>query len=279
MSIQVITELTPATCGHFHSGSSKVFSGGKGISRVEADTAGGLIIGPGSQNVFVEGYKASIAFDAISTHGDSPHSGARTLPSPDTKVFAGTGFAGDQFSTGFAPKPDIRTISFTTNYDQNSGGFISLNTSGQPSWPVQNMYRACKACNPGPDTCVNSGSYPSPPNVIFTTVVKNVGLAASQEFSIGFWKFDESFATAPNEAILTVDAAESFYPSARLQDEFRVPVLQPTQEYEVSFEWSEVYRPNNDYVFGIYADIRGESTEPDEKNSAPSIYIRCRGGC
>lgn len=283
MSIKIVTEATPSTCGHFHTGSSKVFVGGLGVSRVEADSAGGLIIGPGSQNVFVEGFKASVTGDAISTHGPDAHSGSRTVGFGE--AYAGTGFAGDINSTGFAPKPDIRTISFSTNYAPNPiTGRIQLSTSGQPTWPVTNMFEACRTCNPGQNgntnpACFGSGGLVPPPNVVFSTIVKNVGQATSQEFSIGFWKFDGDVNEAPGEAVLTIDSAESFYPSARLQDEFRVPALFPGEEHSVSFEWSEVYRPGNDYAFGIYADIRGEATEPDEKNSASTIIISCRSGC
>ena len=61
-----------AVCGHKQSGSSVVFAKGKGVSRVNKDTAGGLISGPGSSTVFVEGFKASIVGDIVASHAPCP---------------------------------------------------------------------------------------------------------------------------------------------------------------------------------------------------------------
>ena len=102
----------PASCGHVQTGSSRVFVQGNGVSRVEVDTAGGLIIGPGSQNVFVENIKVSLVGDAIASHGKSPHSSARTT-STQQKVFVGTGFAGDSASTGSSLNIQLKDSSLT----------------------------------------------------------------------------------------------------------------------------------------------------------------------
>lgn len=75
----VSVATTAASCGHPQTGSSKVFIQGKGVSRVDIDAAGGIINGPGSQNVFVENKKVSLEGDVIASHGDSPHSSATTV--------------------------------------------------------------------------------------------------------------------------------------------------------------------------------------------------------
>ena len=88
MSDNICVETTAASCGHAQTGSSRVRISGKGVCRVQTDTAGGLIIGPGSQSVFVEGKKVSLPGDAITTHGLSPHAAAVTIAG-QSKVGAG----------------------------------------------------------------------------------------------------------------------------------------------------------------------------------------------
>ena len=87
MTVGVITVGAKATCGHLSEGSTTVFADGKGITRVNKDKAGGLITGPGSVGVFVEGFKVSLSKDEIKSHGDSPHDAATTAE-PSTTVFA-----------------------------------------------------------------------------------------------------------------------------------------------------------------------------------------------
>ena len=77
-----------ATCGDTNTGSTKTFANGKGISRVNVDSAGGTITGPGSSTVFVEGSKVSLPGDAIAGHGSSPHA-APVTDNPSTNTFAG----------------------------------------------------------------------------------------------------------------------------------------------------------------------------------------------
>ena len=80
----ICVATTDATCGHSQTGSSRVTIENKGICRIETDTAGGLIIGPGSQNVFVEGDKVSLPGDAITNHGKDEHSAATTKAGQST---------------------------------------------------------------------------------------------------------------------------------------------------------------------------------------------------
>jgi|LauGreDrversion4_2_1035121.scaffolds.fasta_scaffold2483061_1 uncharacterized Zn-binding protein involved in type VI secretion len=69
----------PASCGHAQTGSSRVLMSSKGACRVGLDTAGGIISGPGSRKVFIEGYPASLPGDAIAGHGKTPHSSPVTV--------------------------------------------------------------------------------------------------------------------------------------------------------------------------------------------------------
>ena len=78
---------TASTCGHPQTGSSRVFVQGRGASRVGVDTAGGLILGPGASRVFIAGSPASLVGDAVTPHGESPHSNSTTLVTQN-KVFA-----------------------------------------------------------------------------------------------------------------------------------------------------------------------------------------------
>ena len=59
-----------------------------GISRVNVDSAGGKILGPGKPNVFVNGAVISIKDDAVAGHGPGPHAGPVMVGCSGT-VFAG----------------------------------------------------------------------------------------------------------------------------------------------------------------------------------------------
>ena len=69
----------PASCGHLQTGSSKVLMSGKGACRVGLDSAGSIIIGPGSKKVYIEGFPASFPGDSIAGHGLSPHASPVTI--------------------------------------------------------------------------------------------------------------------------------------------------------------------------------------------------------
>ena len=88
-------ELT-ATCLHPQTGSKKVFAKGLGVSRVGVDNAGGgIIMGPGSSTVFVEGSQVSLTYDSIAPHpccgapGCSPHCVAKTNKGGQPMVMVG----------------------------------------------------------------------------------------------------------------------------------------------------------------------------------------------
>lgn len=73
-----------------------------GISRVNVDTAGGTITGPGSSDVFVNGSKVSLLGDSVAPHGDSPHNNATMVGSSSTVFANGIGVVrqGDAASCG-----------------------------------------------------------------------------------------------------------------------------------------------------------------------------------
>ena len=88
MGTLISDATTEATCKHPQTGSTKVFVEGKGVCRVAKDTAGYIIIGPGSEKVFCEGFNVSLEGDNITSHGDNPHAAPKTKVT-QTKVFAG----------------------------------------------------------------------------------------------------------------------------------------------------------------------------------------------
>lgn len=267
----VSNQSAPATCGHPQTGSSKVFVQGMGASRVEVDSAGGLIIGPGSQNVFIEGKKVSLVGDAIASHGLSPHAAPRTLAT-QSKVFVGTGFAGDSTSTGEAPKPDIITTGFTSNY---GNGIIEVFCSGTGIYPPTNMQLADFNCRPpGTPPTLNN----PPPNIVYSYEIRNTGSAPSQPQTVGFWRFTD-ITNAPDQAILTVQAAE-IYPDAVLVATTDVPSMTPGESFSGTFVFPEVYRADiGEYVFGVYPDIYQTVTEPDEQNSIATIRVVVSNEC
>ena len=59
-----------------------------GASRVGVDTAGGIISGPGSSSVKVNGATVSVLGDSVVNHGTSPHNAA-TMVAGSSSVFAG----------------------------------------------------------------------------------------------------------------------------------------------------------------------------------------------
>ena len=267
----VSNQGAPATCGHPQTGSSKVFVQGTGVSRVEIDSAGGLIIGPGSQNVFAEGIKVSLVGDTIASHGKSPHSSPRTTAT-QSKVFVGTGFAGDPTSTGDAPRPNIITTEFTTNY---GNGLVELFCSGTGIYPPTNMQFAFNNCAaPG---SIYTFTEP-PPDLVYSYQIQNVGADTSQPQTVGFWRFTDP-SDAPDQAILTVVAAEN-YPSAQLVATQEVGPLAPGQSFSGTFIFPDTYTVTvGDYVFGVYPDIYQTVTEPDEQNSIATIRVSVSDAC
>lgn len=49
------------------------------VALVGVDSAGGVITGPGASKLTIDGIKASLLGDTVSSHGDSPHRNARMV--------------------------------------------------------------------------------------------------------------------------------------------------------------------------------------------------------
>ena len=277
-----------ASCGHMQSGSSKVFVGGFGVSRVAVDSAGGIIIGPGSQNVFVENSKVSMVQDLISAHGKSPHADAIT-ESSQQKVYVGTGFAsdtdpatGESVSTGDAPRPDINVKEFTSNY---GNGVFELYCSGTGIYPPTNMQLADFNCRPpGSNPTLND----PPDNVVYSYQIKNEGQDASQPQVAGFWLFSDPN-ESPDQATLPV-AGQLNFPGSQLIGTEDVPSLAPGQTHSGTFVFPDTYRSDfnagefpslgfAEYTFGVYADIYQTVTEPNELNTIATIKVRVSNAC
>lgn len=255
----------PASCAsHTQTGSSRVTIGGAGVCRVEADSAGGLIIGPGSQSVFVEGFKVSLTGDSIMTHGKSPHASAKTTG--QGVVTATTGFASITGDSADAPSPELSIVSFTASK-------IALACSGQGVYPPTNMQAAYNNCSPG-----GTGGYTPPPvpTVTYTYTVTNTGNDPAQPFVVGFWRFLD-MTNIPGVAILTIAANN---PDAQLYAEQPVASLAPGASVTGTFQYNEPYFASiATYAFGIYADIYNTTTEQDENNSAATITITVNDLC
>lgn len=257
-----------ASCeGHQQTGSSRVTLEGKGACRVETDSAGGLIIGPGSQNIFIEGMKASLVGDVITAHGRSPHSVVRTR-ADQTRVTGGSGFRGDQNSTGFAPKPNLEVTNFEVSVE-------TLYCSGQGVYPPINRAAAFNYCQPLNST--GTGEVGDPPPVRYSYAVKNVGSDTAQPFTIGFWRFAGE---VPSRSVVTINSV-SFYPGVTLEGEERVVNgLEPGETFSGEFIFnSPYYVSEGPYHFGIYADILSETTEPAEDNADFVITVPVSNEC
>jgi len=271
MSKFVCTTAADATCGDGQTGSSKVTIEGNGVTRVMADTAVGLIIGPGSQSVFVEGAEVSLPGDAVSTHppcgspGQSIHCAA-TTKAAQSRVSASTGFAAQSGDPGDAPSPDLVMMSFDASLDQ-----IHCSSVGHYPPSKSEMQAAMDYCYDG--TGIPPAAPPPPPTVTYSYTVKNSGIDTAQPFVVGFWRF---LTTAPEEAIITADSL-FYYPDAELVAEQSVGSLSPGQSYSNTFQYPDLYYPSqqfpmiNTYTFAVYPDIYNTTTEPDENNSIATI--------
>jgi len=84
-----------------------------GISRVNVDTAGGTITGPGASTVFVNGSKVSLLGDSVAPHGDSPHNNATMVESSNSVTAEGKGVVrqGDSASCGHTATGSTDTFS------------------------------------------------------------------------------------------------------------------------------------------------------------------------
>lgn len=270
----------PASCGHPNTGSTTVFVNGRGVTKVVYDVAGSVIIGPGSQTVFAEGYKVSLPGDAVAGHGIGPHA-APITSSPSLDVFAGTGFIGSPGGT--QPRPDLVTTSFNAS-------LLQANTSGEPEYPPIDMVAARMQCNLG--TFLTSPQ--DIPFVEFTFSVRNNGQEPAQPFSVGFWELPTKAngglgilgaqgvnLVVPATQITYQDPSiQHFYDNVRLIDSISFGALAPNHTVTGTFLYPErMLLSQQEYNFGLYADIYLTTTEPNENNSTQVITIPVTPNC
>ncbi len=62
-----------------------------GATRLAIDSAGGAVLGPGSQTVFVNGLNVSVLGDAVGGHGDGSHSSPSIITSSSSVYADGQG--------------------------------------------------------------------------------------------------------------------------------------------------------------------------------------------
>ena len=261
-------------CNDAQTGSSKVKIEGNGVTRVMADTAVGLIIGPGSQSVFVEGSEVSLPGDVITAHppcgspGGSPHCAATTTAGQG-RVNASTGFAADSGDPADAPSPDLIVTSFTADE-------TILHCSGTGMFPPTNMTAAMNNCYTGTGTAPPPP--PPPPTVTYSYTVKNAGGDTAQPFVVGFWRFLDGV-NAPTTAVLTMESL-NYYAGVELVSQQSVGALGPGQTYSGTVKYPDLYYANKkQYAFSLYADIYNTTTEPNENNSFTTIKIPVDDSC
>ena len=238
-----------ATCTHTQTGSSEVFANGKGISRINKDTAAGIILGPVSQTVFVEGIKVSLPGDVILPHapcgspGETPHCAATTNPGGSPDVIVGTGFSsgGGGGSHGDIPAGDLKITSFMA-----APSNLLADTPPPPATPLESTLT----------------------EVVFSYIVLNTGDGAVGSFTLGLWKtpFSGTF-------LLTQDGAEKI--GATQIDTKVIPSLGAGETYTGSF----THKADGDWIkgsttwFAVFPDIYNEIGEIDERNWVASLAI------
>lgn len=254
---RVETATLTATCGHAQTGSSTVKANGNGVSRVGIDKAVGLIDGPGSQSVFVEGYNVSLPGDLIVPHPpcgspNPPHCNAKTNLGGTTDVFAGIGFTigpggGIGEPTGLdAPDLKVTNIEIVPN-------------SVSANYPTV-----------GPTHYIGT--------VTINYTIQNFAHEA-EAFNIGLWK-------TPNEGpwILHTENISLYPAGVELLETDRVEGLAAGSTHEgsitltaTSFNLNQDWQPSNSPVwYVIYPDIDKELIEPDEDNSTLSKTFTVR---
>jgi len=257
---------------HTNTGSTTVFANSKGITKVMVDSAGGLILGPGTQSVFVENAKVSLPGDVIAAHppcgspGGDLHCAAFT-GSPSEDVFFGTGFAGDP-GGGDAPKTDL-ILQGIADGGPYYGNVYGSYKSGGFTW---------------------TGCYWYVGDITFTYTITNNSSEPTGAFNIGLWEvpYTSNGITYafPRNSYGVLDGT---YPIFR--GEKRIGIIPaggtitgnlvllsdpqgrgPTSN---SPKCDLVYSFGTAYTrsFTMYADLDNEITETDELNSLPTMGV------
>jgi len=287
-----------ANCGHKTTGNGTVFIGGAGISRTGIDSAAGVIIGPGSQSVYVEGSRVSLLGDAVAGHGKNLHAAPFIANAGQGSVFAGTGFVGDD-AGGDDPRPDLITESFsaslTSVHTHDSQAVWGTPLQYYPPTLADSFAYICN-CWTLPTGCPGGGPdwTPPPPVTLTYTVKNNSSQYTAQPFSVGFWKLPTEAeygslgtATEYNLVAGVEDADYSDYPDAaeffkytEMLGTDRFPNgLKPNQSYTGTFALPTLYLSEIQYRFAVYADVYQETTEPNENNSIALVTVDIDGSC
>lgn len=202
MSDLICTTAATATCGHGQTGSEKVFIEGAGVTRVNIDTAVGLIFDGGSLSVFVEGYPVSLPGDLVQAHtpcwspGGQPHCVA-TTQTTQNRVSAGDAAGGG----GWAGQPDLHLNHLALAFPHKT----NTKTTGG--------YALC---------------YKYIGDITFTYTIVNTGASPAGPFNVGLWEVSESLIGYPVTLPRGSDGDNGTFPL--LLNEFRQEIIPPGGE-------------------------------------------------
>lgn len=244
-----------ATCGDANTGSSTVFVNGKGVTRVEVDTAGALILGPGSQTVFCEGSKVSLPGDAIVGHGIFPHSSPVTA-SPSDNVFAGAGFA-------TAPVVDDQgqvTEPATEGVENIDVRIVSLD---QTTPVVPNT--------PSPPPAIPT-YYIGPLN--FEIRIANVGIDPAGAFSVTLYETDNITYFADGDPITLPSTSPLVGTDFTVVGTQEITSLDPGEEKDVVITLpAETVEADTPRFFTAFVDVGEALVESNELNGIAPIEV------
>ena len=283
-----------ANCGDENTGSDTVFANEHGITRIGPDNAGGKILGPGTQSVFVENWRVSLPGDAIVAHGKNKHGGAVTA-NQSADVFADTGFM-DPYGVGEVETPDLEVVDLYITYNgvkySALQGGSNFYTSGLDHYPPLNTTEynlAYSHCNPYGGIGEPPPPPPGPPLASYlhgiTYTIKNTGTQGTPPFKVGGWKLPTNYNGAAQTLVLYAGITESYWENLNIKliSESQVGALKPGETFTDSFV---SYSPENllkvsegHYWFAIFADTYGEVLEPHENNGFKAIKLTMNIGC
>ena len=111
----------PALCGHTPTGSLTTTVAGGGVSRIQIDNlvGTGTILGPGSDYVYCDDFRVSIAGDSVAAHAPCPipgdHCATLTIGDPTVTIKEPLGIGVTApYDPSLDPLPDIEVILFST---------------------------------------------------------------------------------------------------------------------------------------------------------------------
>jgi hypothetical protein len=325
--VGVEREGDKASCGDKNTGSETVYANGHGITRVgyldnlgpdyalNDQGEGGRIIGPGTQNVFIENWRISLPGDAIVLHGTGEHAGAITA-NESTDVFVDSGFL-DPYGLGTVEAPDLEVVDLYVTYGgvkySALHGGATFYTSGldyyaplsptayDAAWNHCHVDPSESTIWPGWGGLVPrvlgwfSGKNPAPlPSTYLhgiTYTIKNVGTHDSPPFKVGKWKLptyaqNPNYIGSPVTLIMYDGITEENYwkdLNIKLLGETQVEGLKPGETFTDTFIPYSTTNPlklsDGHYWFAVFPDIYGEVLEPHENNGFKAIKLTMNNGC